>query len=78
MTYLDQSAAAAHPGLGPGVEHGVPPHHKRGLGGRTEADHIPLDLRLTSLCSLVLENHPLDTDSGLREHRDTPGLVPDS
>ena len=48
------------------------------MGGRTEADHrVPVP-GLASLGILVLENHPLDTDSGLREHRQTSGLVPDN
>jgi len=48
------------------------------MGGRTEADHrVPVP-GLASLGILVLENHPLDTDSGLREHRQSSGLVPDN
>ena len=70
-TFLYESAATGQP-------EGAPPDHQRRLGGRAEADHRVPSPDLASLSSLVLENHLLDTDSGLREHRHTSWLVPEN
>ena len=56
------------------AEISLSPDQQRGLGGRTEA--APLT-PLEAAVSLVLEDHPLDTDSGPGAQGHTAGLVPD-
>ena len=68
---LYQSAAATKPGHALVVKLGTFPLHQRELRGGNEI--VFSNLGPTSLYSLVLED--LGADCGLREHRDTQGLL---